>query len=247
MAIRSVLITGGASGLGRCFAKELHKLFSKVAVLDINQDFLNTFKAEHPDIMALSCDVSNSNQVEQQLDQLEETWGIPNVLINNAGLIYNRPLYNPLDKEQRKHSIEAWQEVIDVNLTGTFNVTSHWVEKMVKNRKKGVVINISSICANGNAGQSAYSASKAGVEALSKTWAKELGRFGIRSVAIAPGYTDSEGTVSNLSPNMIDVLKKQTSLGRLGLAKDVLGGIVFAIENDFVTGTVVHLDGGLRL
>lgn len=247
MMPRRILITGGASGLGRCFAEQLHERFSEVAVFDNNQDVLTTFKAEQPEIPAFVCDVSKSDHVEQQLNALEEAWGVPDVLINNAGIIYNRPLYNPLDKQQRKHPIDSWQRVIDVNLTGTFNTTSHWVEKMVKARQKGVVINISSICANGNAGQSAYSASKAGVEALAKTWAKELGRFGIRAVAVAPGYTDSEGTRNNLSPNVIDMLKKRTALGRLGLAKEILGGLVFAIENDFVTGTVIQIDGGLQL
>ena len=126
-------------------------------------------------------------------------------------------------------------------------VSSIVIEKMVLKRTKGIVVNISSISAQGNAGQTAYSAAKAGVEALTKTWAKELGIFGIRVVAIAPGFMDTESTHKALNEKIINALKQKVPLKTLGNAKDVSEAIVYAIESEYVNGAVLKIDGGLTL
>ena len=228
-------------------AEEFLQLGAKIAIFDHNKYNLKRLSNKKALIKGFNCDVSNYEQVEKTFAKLEKHWGVPDVLINNAGIIYSRPLYNPLDRSQKKHSSEAWQKVIDVNLSGTFNVTNNWVEQAISKRKKGVIINISSVCAKGNAGQSAYSASKAGIEALTKTWAKELGPRGIRSVAIAPGYTNSGGTKNMVRSDILTHIVENTPIRRLGEPIEVFSAVKFVIENDFISGSILSLDGGLSL
>jgi 3-oxoacyl-[acyl-carrier protein] reductase len=116
---------------------------------------------------------------------------------------------------------------------------------MLKRRTKGVVINLSSISANGNAGQSAYSAAKAGVNALTRTWAKELGGVGIRFVSIAPGFLDTPSTQTALSEAILTKLKQQIPLRRLGEVEHIYQAVRFIVENDYLNGTVLEVDGGL--
>jgi 3-oxoacyl-[acyl-carrier protein] reductase len=242
-----ILVTGGAAGLGLIFVEGFLQLGAKVAIFDYNKDNLKKLLNKKLLIKSFNCDVSNYEQVDKTFAKLEKQWGVPDVLINNAGIIYNSPLYNPLDRSQKKHSPEEWQKVIDVNLSGTFNVTNNWVEQVISKRKKGIVINISSVCAKGNAGQSAYSASKAGIEALTKTWAKELGPRGIRSVAIAPGYTNSGGTKNMVRSNILTHIVENTPIRRLGEPIEVFSAVKFVIENDFINGSILSLDGGLSI
>jgi 3-oxoacyl-[acyl-carrier protein] reductase len=169
------------------------------------------------------------------------------VLVNNAGIIHSEPLVNILSRTDTKHSLENWRKTIDINLNAVFYVTSHVVEKMVKSRSKGVIINISSISSYGNMGQSAYSASKAALNALTVTWSKELGMFGIRCVAIAPGFIDTPSTQAALSEVKIKSYKNATPLGRFGKTEELLHAVIFIIENDFYNGTILNLDGGLKI
>jgi 3-oxoacyl-[acyl-carrier protein] reductase len=118
---------------------------------------------------------------------------------------------------------------------------------MVTRRHKGAIINISSIAASGNVGQSAYSATKAAVNALTVTWSKELGMFGIRCNSIAPGFMDTPSTQNALSEAKIKQYQKNTPLGRLGKTEEILQALEFIIENDFYNGAVLQLDGGLKL
>ena len=124
-------------------------------------------------------------------------------------------------------------------------MSSHVVERMVRSRTRGLIVNISSVMAAGNPGQSAYSAAKAGVEALAVTWARELGGFGIRAVAIAPGFIDTPSTRQGLSPERLEDWVRKTPLRRLGTVEEVARAVVYAAENDFVTGTVLEVAGGL--
>lgn len=247
IANRRILVTGGAAGLGRIFVEEFIRLGAKIAIFDCNKNSLKKLLNKKTFVKGFNCDVSSNEEVEKAFAKLEAQWGIPDILINNAGIIHSRPLYNPLDRSQKKHSPEEWQKIINVNLSGTFYVTNNWVEQVISKRKKGIVINISSVCAKGNSGQSAYSASKAGIEALSKTWAKELGPRGIRSVAIAPGYTNSGGTKNMVRYDMLTQIEEKTPLRRLGEPIEIFSAIRFVIENDFINGCVLPIDGGLLI
>jgi 3-oxoacyl-[acyl-carrier protein] reductase len=119
------------------------------------------------------------------------------------------------------------------------------VEKMITTRTRGVVVNISSVSSSGNAGQSAYSAAKAGVNALTAVWAKELGPMGIRVVALAPGFTDTDSTKDAVSEAALRETVKKVPLRRLGKPAEIADGVVSVIRNDFFNGKVFELDGGL--
>ena len=118
---------------------------------------------------------------------------------------------------------------------------------MVSNRTSGVIVNVSSIAAKGNIGQTAYSAAKAGIEAMSATWSKELGIFKIRSVAIAPGFIDTNSTKNSLSESVMEKWKKQIPLGKLGELEHIGKAVEFAITNDYLNGKVIQVDGGLTI
>jgi 3-oxoacyl-[acyl-carrier protein] reductase len=128
-----------------------------------------------------------------------------------------------------------------------FYVTGCVVQQMLATRTSGVVVNISSVAASGNAGQSAYSAAKAGVNALTSTWAKELGPMGIRFAAVAPGFTQTEAMQRGLSEAMLKETIRKVPLRRLGTPDEIAQGVIAVIENDFFNGKVFELDGGLVL
>lgn len=166
-------------------------------------------------------------------------------LINCAGKIHSEPLINLFGKEQRRHRLDTWNAVLYSNLTATFTVTAHVVEHMALARTKGVIVNFSSISATGNPGQTAYAAAKAGIEALTVVWSRELGPLGIRVVAIAPGFVDTPSTRAALSESALKDFVRRTPLGRLATPDEVAASVIFAIENDFLTGRTIAIDGGV--
>ena len=243
----NILITGGANGIGKAIALHFLNSASQVIVIDNNKDALAALNETAPSIKTYAADVTDVAQVSSVVDEIYAEVGKVNVLVNNAGIIHSEPLINLLSKEDTKHSIENWNKVINVNLNAVFYMTAHVAEKMVKNRHKGVIINISSITASGNVGQTAYSATKSALNAMTVTWSKELGMFGIRCNSIAPGFMDTESTQNALSEAKVKSYKKATPLGRLGKVEELAKSIEFIIENDFYNGAVLALDGGLTM
>lgn len=240
-----VLITGGANGIGRIIAERLLDKAAKVIVVDKDLSSLSNLPSQ-PALVLYQCDLTDYDAVGPLVEKIfQENNGV-NVCINNAGIIHSEPLVNLLSKE-RKHSLSNWQRVIDVNLNAVFYVTSHVAEKMVSLKQKGVIINISSISAQGNTGQSAYAASKAAVEALTKTWSKELGMFKIRCACIAPGFFDTPSTRESLTENMLSKWQKSIAIGRLGQVDELGSAVEFIIGNDYFNGKVLPLDGGLTI
>lgn len=242
-----IIVTGGARGLGRGIVDGLLARDAKVVVLDLDAAALLQLRAELPDVEQYACDVTCVEQVGAAVDAISAAHGAIDGLVNNAGLIHSRPLFSLMARGDRKHDLATWRRVIDANLTSVFVMTSHVVEKMVMKRTRGVIVNISSISAAGNAGQTAYSAAKAGVNALTVTWAKELGALGIRAVAIAPGFVDTASTRAAMNEGALVELKRETPLRSLGNTGNIAQAVIFALENDFVTGTVIEVDGGLRM
>jgi len=223
-------------------SKELKKNGIDVIIFDIDENRLNELKDE---FFVYKVDVTDEKEVSKAIQTVLNKFKRVDILINNAGVIYSEPLINIMNIDKMRHSYESFKKIIDINLNSVFLVSSYVVESMIKNRVKGVIINISSISAKGNAGQSAYSASKAGVEALTKTWAKELGGFGIRSVAIAPGFIDTNSTSRALNEKIIKHIKSNTPLKRLGRTDELSNTVLFIINNEFINGTVIDLNGGL--
>lgn len=240
-----VLVTGGGRGIGRHLVQRVATEAKRVAIFEKNESALADVSTENPAISCYLCDVTDPAAVAQAVAAMENDGFEVDVLVNNAGLIQSAPLVNMLEKSNRVHSAETWQQVLAANLSSVFYVTGHVVDHMLKRRKKGVVINMSSISASGNAGQSAYSAAKAGVNALTRTWAKELGGFGIRFVSIAPGFLDTPSTQKALSEAILTKLKQQIPLRRLGEVGHIYQTVRFIVENDYLNGTVLEVDGGL--
>jgi len=243
----SILITGGANGIGNYLACNLAPACKKVIVIDKEKKVVQTI-GKNQNIHCYICDLTIPDEVEKTIAKIySEHEGI-NVVVNNAGLIHSEPLLNFLNRNSPKHSIENWKKTIDISLNAVFYVTVNAVEQMyLKRIKNAVIINISSISAQGNAGQSAYSAAKAGIEALTKTWSKELGMFKIRCVAIAPGFIKTESTQNALSENTLAKWEQSVALKRLGNTEEILSGVKFTIENDYFNGKVLSIDGGLNL
>ncbi len=245
IADAKIIITGAGAGFGKQMAIDFHAEGAEIFAIDINTDSLENLQNEFPAIHTFKCDVSDSNEVETCINQIFARNSKTNVLINNAGIMKNEPLLNMLSRGDKKHSLELWNKVIAVNQNAVFYTTRCFAEKMLANRNKGVIVNISSISARGNIGQTAYSASKAAVEAMTKVWAKELGRLGIRAIAIAPGFMDTAGTHDAVEEKMLAQWIEKTPLRRTGTINEVVKTVQFAIENDFVTGEVLNVNGGL--
>ncbi|MCD6064241.1 MAG: fabG [Flavipsychrobacter sp.] len=243
----NILITGGANGIGKALSTSLADAVANVIVIDRDQKALDLLREEHPAIHGYAADLTDYAKCAEVTEQIFTSFGKLNVLVNNAGIIHSELLVNLLSRENPRHSVDSWHKTIDINLNAVFYLTSHVAERMVKTRSKGVIINISSISANGNAGQSAYAASKAAINALTVTWSKELGMFGIRCNAIAPGFFDTESTRKALTEAKVKEYQKSTPIGKLGKTDDLVNAVKFIIENDFYNGAILNLDGGLKL
>ncbi|WP_397535112.1 SDR family NAD(P)-dependent oxidoreductase [Roseateles sp.] len=245
LAGTDVLLTGGGRGLGRHMAERLAADGARVWALERDAVLCDELKAAG--MQALACDVTNPAAIDATLQAAEAQGAAFAVLINNAGLIHSEPLVNMLSRGERAHSRDSWRTVLGANLDSVFYVTSRAVDRMLAQRIKGVVVSVSSIAAQGNAGQSAYSAAKAGVNALTRSWAKELGPLGYRFAAVAPGFIDTPSTRAALSEPIIDQLKKKIPLRRLGEPESVYLAVRQIIENDYLNGIVLDVDGGLTL
>jgi len=241
----NIIITGAGSGFGKAMSLYFASKGASVFALDINNDSLEKLKKEENAIQIFKCNVADNDEVEKTVDTIFDTNKTVNVLINNAGIMKNAPLVNLLSRPDSRHSVELWDKVVAVNQNAVFYMSRSVANKMIRNRNKGVIINISSISARGNAGQTAYSATKAAVVAMSKVWAKELGGFGIRSVSVAPGFMNTLGTHDALEEKMLAKWIEKTPLNRTGEINEVVLAAQFAIENDFFNGETLSVNGGL--
>ena len=239
---KKVIVTGGASGIGKSLVEKLFAEKAIVGVFDVDKYALKTLKAEMPAADGFFCDVSNDRQVEKIVEGFFSKYGAIDILVNNAGIVSDAPLFG-----FKKHDVKIWHKVIETNLSSVFYVARHVVEKMFKTRTKGLIINVSSISASGNPGQSAYSAAKAGVNALTRTWAKELGNFGIRVAGVAPGFTKTKLITSSLSEKNIKIWEERTPLGRMAHPDEIAEAILFIIHDDYYHGKILEIDGGLIL
>jgi 3-oxoacyl-[acyl-carrier protein] reductase len=245
------LITGAARGLGAAMARALAKERASLALVDRDAATLEAVRAElagsGATARAYTADVANERDVIALYDRVVADFGALDVSVANAGILRDGLLVKAKDGVvQDKLSLQNWQAVIDVNLTGVFLCGREAAERMIRLGRGGCIVNVSSISRHGNFGQSNYSAAKAGVAALTVVWAKELARHGIRVNAIAPGFVRTE-ILAAMKP---DALAKTTALvpaGRLGEPHEIGHTLLYILENDYLDGRVVEVDGGLRL
>jgi 3-oxoacyl-[acyl-carrier protein] reductase len=238
------LVTGGARGLGLAIASHLAGLGATVVAADRDADSLSQLPAP---LRPCRMDVTSAEGARTAIAKIVEEHGRLDILVNNAGVIFSEPFVNIMNPAAMMHDLERFEDSIKVNLTSVFIVTSAVVEQMVRRRTKGAIVSISSIAACGNEGQVAYSAAKAGVNAMTLALAKELGRWGIRSNAVAPGFIGTDSTRKALSEPALKHIQSNTPLRRLGEAIDVARAVAAAIENDFMNGAILNVDGGLTI
>jgi 3-oxoacyl-[acyl-carrier protein] reductase len=237
-------VTGAAQGLGRCIAQTLAAAGAKVACIDINAESLADtvagIRSAGGSAEPLACDVTQSDRVGEVVDQVVAMWGKLDVLVNNAGVTRDNVLIRMKD--------EQWDLVLNINLRGTFLFTRAAARPMMKARG-GRIINVASVSGlMGNPGQVNYSASKAGVIGLTRTVACELASRNITVNAVAPGFIATDMT-AKLGEELIQQVRKQIPLGRLGEPQDVADAVLFLASDaaSFITGHILTIDGGLTV
>ncbi|WP_439859552.1 SDR family oxidoreductase [Pseudomonas sp. MBLB4136] len=245
-----IIITGGCQGLGRAMGEYLAARGAKLALVDLNpeklEEAVRACQAAGVEARAYICNVADEEQVTHMVARVAEDFGAIHGLVNNAGILRDGLTLKVKDGEISKMSLAQWQAVIDVNLTGVFLCTREVAAKMIELQNQGAIINISSISRAGNMGQANYSAAKAGVAADTVVWAKELARYGIRVAGVAPGFIETEMTLG-MKPEALDKMTAGIPLRRMGKPAEIAHSVAYILENDYYTGRILELDGGLRL
>jgi 3-oxoacyl-[acyl-carrier protein] reductase len=242
------IVTGAARGLGFYFAMELARAGAKVAAGDINDERLAQLHSASAGlqgkIIPQRLDVADEKSITEFVHRFAEEFDGINLLVNNAGVLRDGVIAQLEDGWLKKMPTAQWQQVLDVNLTGPFLMAREVLTDILKrDTSPAVIVNISSITRAGNPGQSNYSASKSGLDALTRTWALELAHFGVRVGGIAPGLIDTP-ILDNISEQAMKHLVASIPLGRIGKPHEIWLALKFIIECDYFTGRTIDIDGG---
>ncbi|HEX6004871.1 MAG TPA: SDR family oxidoreductase [Burkholderiales bacterium] len=245
-----IVVTGAAQGLGRRMAEVVAAEGAKVALVDIDSQALgSTVKdgtAAGRIMKDYRVDVTDEAQVEALFERIDADLGAIDGLINNAGTNSDALLVKKVDGKVQKMSVEQFDKVIAVDLKGVFLCGREAAARMVATGRGGVIVNVSSISRAGNIGQTNYAAAKAGVAAMTVTWAKELARYGIRAAGIAPGFSDTR-MVAGMNAKVREKLVSMIPARRLGTRDEIARAALFVFQNDYYNGRILEIDGGLRL
>ena len=238
---KNVFITGSSRGIGLAIAHKFASLGANVVLNsrgEISKELLNEFKPYGVKVLAISGDVSDFTDAKRMVDQVIEELGSVDVLVNNAGITQ--------DTLMLKMTEEDFEKVLKVNLTGAFNMTQAVLKQMIKSRE-GAIINMSSVVGlMGNIGQANYAASKAGLIGFTKSVAREVANRNVRVNAIAPGMIESDMTAV-LSDKVKDAMLAQIPMKQFGQAEQVAEVTAFLASQDYLTGQVIAIDGGLTM
>jgi len=246
-----IVITGAARGLGAAMAQRFASHGSKLALVDLDADNIadtvSACNGSAAEVRAYGANVADEEQVVALFEQVVADFGGLDGLVNNAGITRDALLVKFKDGELvSKMSLGQWQAVIDVNLTGVFLCGREAAQHMIQLGSKGVIVNISSISRAGNMGQSNYAATKAGVQAMAVTWAKELARYGIRTGSVAPGFINTE-MVAGMKSEAREKITAGIPLKRMGEPDEIANAVEFIFDNDYFSGRIIEVDGVLRL
>lgn len=238
-------VTGGSRGIGKAIVELFAKEGAKVAIIDVNEEALNETAEEFKqyEIYTKIANVVDVNEVETAMKEVNDLFGSIDIVVNNAGVIRDNLLFKMTDYD--------WQSVMDVHLKGSFNVVRAAQAYMVK-QKYGRIINISSTSALGNRGQANYATAKAGLQGLTKTLAIELGKYGITTNAVAPGFIETEMTKETANrigisfEQLVEASLSQIPVGRTGVPEDIANAVAFFADekSSFVNGQVLYVAGG---
>lgn len=249
---KTIAITGGGRGLGAAMATRLAAAGARLALVDLDEEALAATAAActaagSPQVETYKVNVAAEDEVVALFDNIAADFGALHGLVNNAGITRDALTLKYKNGEQvSKMSLEQWQLVIDVNLTGVFLCGREAAAKMIEFGCEGCLINISSISQAGNMGQVNYSATKAGVEAMAVVWAKEFARYGLRAASVAPGFIGTD-MVMAMKPEAREKLTAGIPLRRVGEPDEIAQTVQFIFENDYVSGRCFEIDGALRL
>ncbi|PYZ92997.1 beta-ketoacyl-ACP reductase [Salipaludibacillus keqinensis] len=244
---RVAFVTGGSRGIGKAVAQTFAEEGAKVAIIDINEEAMSEtekeFKEKGYEVFVKKVNVVEAKEVETAIEEVVKSFGSLDILVNNAGIIRDNMLFKMTDSD--------WQMVMDVHLKGSFNV-SRAAQKYMVNQKYGRIISISSASALGNRGQANYATAKAGLQGFTKTLAIELGKYGITSNSVAPGFIETEmtkETAQRVGVPFDDFIKgaiRTIPAARTGKPEDIANAVAFFADekSSFVNGQVIYVAGG---
>ncbi len=246
-----IVITGAAQGLGQKMAEIFAGQGAKLALVDLDhaklQDTVQLCIKAGAKVKDYPTDVTDEPAVEALFSSVHKDFGSVDGLINNAGITSDGLLVKAADgKVQTKMSVAEFHRVIAVDLRGVFLCGREATVQMIESGHGGVIINISSISRAGNVGQTNYAAAKAGVAAMTVTWAKELARYKIRVAGIAPGFSDTR-MVATIPPKVKDKIVATIPLRRFARPEEIAHAALFILQNDYYDGRILEIDGGLRI
>jgi 3-oxoacyl-[acyl-carrier protein] reductase len=242
---KTALVTGGSRGIGRAIALALAEYGADVAITfrsstEAANNVKEEIEAKGSKAKAIQADAVKFEQAEKVINELTEDWEKLDILVNNAGITRDNLIL--------RMSEEQWDQVIDTNLKSIFNYSKAAAKPMMRNRG-GSIINISSVVGlSGNAGQSNYAASKAGIIGFTKSYAKELASRNIRANVVAPGYITTEMT-DELDEKVLEAIKEETPMARAGDAEEVANTVLFLASDlsSYITGETIRVDGGMAM
>tara|TARA_B100000242_G_C42945682_1_gene438578 strand:+ start:220 stop:954 length:735 start_codon:yes stop_codon:yes gene_type:complete len=237
---KKILITGATGGIGNSIVKKFVSLEGDVLATGTNSEKLEELRSNYPNISVLKFDISEHERIEEFVENVNSQLKGIDVIINNAGITR--------DNLSLRMKSEEWQKVIDTNLTSTFYICKHGIKKMLKN-KYGRIVNVTSIVGHtGNLGQSNYSASKAGMIAMSKSLAIEYAKKNITINCVSPGFIQSKMT-ENIVESIKAALTSKIPMSRLGTGEDVSNAIAFLSSDSasYITGETIHVNGGMYM
>ena len=238
---KNIIVTGASGGIGNSIVKKLNQSGANILASGTRIEKLEELKKEFEKINILKFDISQSEKIEEFIENAtKELSGSLDCIVNNAGITQ--------DNLAIRMSIDEWRKVIDINLTSTFLISKHCIKKMLKN-KKGKIVNITSVVGHtGNIGQANYTASKAGIIAMSKSLAIEYAKKNINVNCISPGFIQTEMT-DKIDEKFKETIISKIPSARLGLPNDIANAVVFLIsgQSDYINGETLHVNGGMYM